>query len=88
MKKKKASVEAVKKLMCIDIEVKHLQKKQNSSVKEAPTCTICVEQIKLGNKGMFMPCGHIYHPDCLVPWLENSNSCPVCRYELPKEEDE
>ncbi|MFM7852730.1 MAG: RING finger domain-containing protein [Flammeovirgaceae bacterium] len=33
-----------------------------------------------------MPCGHIYHPDCLNPWLEKQNSCPVCRFELPLQE--
>ena len=54
---------------------------------EPPTCTVCCEHIQLGKKGMFMPCGHIYHPDCLKPWLETNNSCPVCRFELPKESD-
>jgi E3 ubiquitin-protein ligase RNF115/126 len=39
----------------------------------------------LGKKGMFMPCGHIYHPECLKPWLETNHTCPVCRFELPKE---
>lgn len=52
---------------------------------ESPTCTVCCDKIELGKKGMFMPCGHIYHPDCLNPWLEVNNSCPVCRFELPKE---
>ena len=52
---------------------------------EPPTCAVCCEQIKLKNKGMFMPCGHIYHPDCLKPWLEVNNNCPICRFELPKE---
>ena len=52
---------------------------------EPPTCTVCVEHISMGKKGMFMPCGHIYHPDCLKPWLETNNTCPVCRFEIPKE---
>ena len=55
---------------------------------EPPTCTVCCDSINVDTKGMFMPCGHVYHPDCLQPWLENHNSCPVCRFELPLEEAE
>jgi len=54
---------------------------------EPPSCTVCCEHIIIGSKGMFMPCGHIYHPDCLKPWLETKNSCPTCRFELPKENE-
>jgi len=82
-KKNRASEEAIKKLPVIDIEDKHCKKKGISL--EEPTCTVCVEHIKRRTKGMFMPCGHIYHPICLKPWLETHNSCPVCRYELPRE---
>ena len=29
-----------------------------------------------------MPCSHLFHDECLVPWLERHNTCPVCRFEL------
>jgi len=29
-----------------------------------------------------LPCAHEFHEDCIIPWLENSGTCPVCRHQL------
>lgn len=46
-------------------------------------CAVCRDDFLLGDSVRQLPCKHIYHPHCILPWFELHSTCPVCRYEMP-----
>eukprot|EP00887_Chlorella_sp_A99_P005322 scaffold1.g5322.t1 len=53
---------------------------------EGVRCPVCMEEYAKGDEVIVLPCKHTFHPPCLAPWLENNNSCPTCRHELPTDD--
>jgi len=78
---KKASKEFIDSLEEIEI------------TEEDKTCSICLEDFKIGDKCIQLPCKdhkHLFHNEkdnCMgiKKWLQRSNTCPVCRTEFPSE---
>ena len=48
-------------------------------------CSVCIEDLKEGEKVVFLPCKHWFHEDCVVLWLKEHNTCPVCRSPIEKD---
>jgi E3 ubiquitin-protein ligase RNF115/126 len=55
-------------------------------VREAASCPVCLDELAAGDEAREMPCKHVFHDGCILPWLEMHSSCPVCRYQLPTED--
>lgn len=66
---------AIDAMPTVKITLRHLRSDSH--------CPVCKEKFELGSEARQMPCDHIYHSDCITPWLVQHNSCPVCRLELP-----
>lgn len=43
-------------------------------------CSVCQECIHAEDATSSLPCGHVFHSTCLVPWLWREQSCPNCRH--------
>ncbi|CAL0308938.1 unnamed protein product [Lupinus luteus] len=69
-----ASKAAIDSLSTIEISKNHLELESH--------CAVCMEPFELCTSVREMPCKHIYHEECILPWLALHNSCPVCRSEL------
>ncbi|KAK3042245.1 hypothetical protein RJ639_001840 [Escallonia herrerae] len=50
------------------------------------TCSICHEDFVLRDMVNRLPCSHIFHTRCILRWLKRSNTCPLCRSKVHKEE--
>ncbi|KAJ9456752.1 E3 ubiquitin-protein ligase RING1 [Diplonema papillatum] len=50
---------------------------------EQYTCVVCLESLPPRFKAKKMPCGHLFHEECLLEWLGKSNTCPTCRHAIP-----
>lgn len=74
-----ASKSAVQALPSINVDAALLKS-------DLAQCAVCKDDFELGTVVKQMPCKHVYHDDCIMPWLELHNSCPVCRYELPTDD--
>ncbi|KAE8673776.1 E3 ubiquitin-protein ligase SDIR1 [Hibiscus syriacus] len=64
------------------------QKRQDSvnliSIKKGSedelTCSVCLEQVNVGDLIRSLPCLHQFHANCIDPWLRQQGTCPICKF--------
>ena len=45
-------------------------------------CIICMEEFEEKERVKYLPCGHLFHHDCIRQWLLKEKSCPFCKSEI------
>ena len=49
---------------------------------EEKICAICLENYCIGNKIVYLPCGHYFHSSCIKTWININKKCPYCKNDI------
>ncbi|XP_071735401.1 uncharacterized protein [Rutidosis leptorrhynchoides] len=63
-------------------EKKDKQVNGNDDDDDYKKCVICLEDFQVKEIVMVTPCHHLFHEECIVPWVKSHGKCPVCRFLL------
>lgn len=42
-------------------------------------CSVCMDDVVIGDEVVVLPCSHWFHEHCADMWLKQHNTCPICR---------
>lgn len=71
-----ASKKAIQSIPMVTVTADDLLEETNKE------CAVCLVDQTIGSQACKLPCGHLYHKNCLTEWLKIHCTCPVCRYEI------
>ncbi|XP_042064310.1 RING finger protein 11-like [Salvia splendens] len=47
---------------------------------EGKRCAVCLDDFETKQFVTITPCNHMFHEECIVPWVKTQGKCPVCRF--------
>lgn len=76
----------------MDWEARHTESKGSASGLDAyapydavlvDSCTICLDDVQVGESAITVRCGHTFHAKCITKWVtESAPTCPVCQLDV------
>ncbi|CAN9507292.1 unnamed protein product [Ophioblennius macclurei] len=47
-------------------------------------CAVCIESYREGEVVTVLTCKHVFHQECIEPWLLQKRTCPMCKCNIMK----
>jgi E3 ubiquitin-protein ligase RNF115/126 len=51
-------------------------------------CSICMDEVNIGEEVTVLPCKHWFHHQCVSAWLGEHDTCPHCRKSISKHDEQ
>ncbi|EDQ87973.1 uncharacterized protein MONBRDRAFT_26652, partial [Monosiga brevicollis MX1] len=52
---------------------------------DGTACAVCLDDLEPGVMIRQLPCQHLFHKDCIDPWLEAHYTCPLCKFNVVRD---
>ncbi|PVU99314.1 hypothetical protein BB559_000820 [Furculomyces boomerangus] len=53
--------------------------------RKTAACPVCMDDFVSGDRVRYLPCGHVFHTECVDAWfVKKSSLCPVCNFDTRK----
>ena len=64
------------------IEKIHFFKYDKVPFESEEICIICYDLFEQNDSVNMLKCKHKFHKNCLLPWVQKNNKCPICRFKI------
>ncbi|KAF4118322.1 RING finger protein 150a isoform X2 [Onychostoma macrolepis] len=66
------------------IQVRTIRKGDKETESDFDNCAVCIEDYKPNDVVRILPCRHVFHKNCVDPWLQDHRTCPMCKMNILK----
>ncbi|XP_071685820.1 uncharacterized protein [Rutidosis leptorrhynchoides] len=60
-----------------DFKAKSQEEQSNN---DGQRCSVCLDDFEPREMVTLTPCNHMFHENCIVPWVKSHGQCPTCRF--------
>uniref|UniRef100_A0A673GMX5 RING finger protein 150-like n=1 Tax=Sinocyclocheilus rhinocerous TaxID=307959 RepID=A0A673GMX5_9TELE len=66
------------------LQVRTIRKGDKETEWGFDNCAVCIEDYKPNDVVRILPCRHVFHKNCVDPWLQDHRTCPMCKMNILK----
>ncbi|XP_029615543.1 RING finger protein 150 [Salmo trutta] len=66
------------------LQVRTIRKGDGETESDFDNCAVCIEGYKPNDVVRILPCRHLFHKNCVDPWLLDHRTCPMCKMNILK----
>ncbi|NWS47507.1 RN128 ligase, partial [Probosciger aterrimus] len=66
------------------LQLRTLKQGDKETGPDGDSCVVCIELYKPNEVVRILTCNHLFHKNCIDPWLLEHRTCPMCKCDILK----